>query len=932
MAIIQSGASATQWTIDTTSDAGRVTVYDQYGNAMSDVNSLSNVLNALNAVVTIVLGGQATLGINVGSTSGTLTLSFEATIDNSTWFSINATPVAGGATITSTSANGQWVASTSGFYAIRTRVSVFTSGSMTVSILVTPHISAGIAQTVSGTVSQGTANTLSNAWPMEVTDGTNVLGTSSHPIKIDPTGTTTQPVSGTVTSNIGTTNGLALDTSVNGILVAQGSTTSGESGPLIQGAVTTAAPTYTTAKTSPLSLTTVGALRIDGSAVTQPVSGTVTANIGTSGSLALDASVTGLQVSQGSTTSGQKGDLTLGAVTTSAPSYTTAQTSPLSLTTSGALRIDGSAVTQPVSGTVTSNIGTTNGLSLDTSVNGILVSQGSTTSGEKGPLIQGAVTTSAPSYVTTQTSPLSLTTAGALRTDSSATTQPVSGTVTANAGAGTFTVSGTVTNNQGTANTVANAWPIKVTDGTNTTAVKAASTIAITTDPSLVVAISPNSIAAKDRSSIGFGSQMTSPISGSDNGIARSIRVGEFGTQRTTSEVMLWHDAIEGTTVNVFWTQSTTTMTIAQTTGVLTLNNSNITTANTDAIITSQRQFPKYPRNPLYVRFRANITANVAANHTLIEFGLGAPAGVTAIINNGVFYRWTAAGNLNAVFSFGGTEQSTQILSQGSISTTEYYYYDIAVDDDYARFIISDSGGVPIVDTQVDITNTVAYLWSVSHTPSFARVYADATGGGTAIKLNISAHSVQMLDSLFGLTWAEQSAMVLRSAQYSPTAYTATPSFTTDANTTPSVSSGLAAFGGEFIASTYPVSTSNLLEHFAYQVPTPYSLVLTGVNISPDVVSTAFTGGPVSLAFYLWVNASTGNTSTATGGTKIPLGTRFFTSSQVVGNVGTQLMWSPKTPLVCLPGTFIIMGVKSVGTAVTAGVIRHVWTPEGYFI
>ncbi len=45
--------------------------------------------------------------------------------------------------------------------------------------------------------------------------------------------------------------------------LAQASTTSGQSGPLIQGAVTTSAPTYTTAKTNPLSLTTGGLLRVD---------------------------------------------------------------------------------------------------------------------------------------------------------------------------------------------------------------------------------------------------------------------------------------------------------------------------------------------------------------------------------------------------------------------------------------------------------------------------------------------------------------------------------------------------------------------------------------------------------------------------------------------------------------------------------------------
>jgi hypothetical protein len=68
------------------------------------------------------------------------------------------------------------------------------------------------------------------------------------------------------------------------------------------------------------------------------------------------------------------------------------------------------------------------------------VAQGSATAGEKGPLVQGAVTTAAPSYTTAQTSPLSLTTAGAVRVDGSATTQPISGTVTANAGTGTMSV------------------------------------------------------------------------------------------------------------------------------------------------------------------------------------------------------------------------------------------------------------------------------------------------------------------------------------------------------------------------------------------------------------------------------------------------------------------------------------------------------------
>ena len=68
-----------------------------------------------------------------------------------------------------------------------------------------------------------------------------------------------------VTANAGTnlnTSALALDASVNGLLLAQASSTAGEKGPLVQGAVTTSSPTYVAGETSPLSLDTTGALRI----------------------------------------------------------------------------------------------------------------------------------------------------------------------------------------------------------------------------------------------------------------------------------------------------------------------------------------------------------------------------------------------------------------------------------------------------------------------------------------------------------------------------------------------------------------------------------------------------------------------------------------------------------------------------------------------
>lgn len=357
------------------------------------------------------------------------------------------------------------------------------------------------------------------------------------------------PATGNLITSSGSGSG-ATEATLAKLTLTQGSTTSGQSGALVQGAVTTAAPSYTTAQTSPLSLTTAGGLRTDSSSIAGATTSTGNGVVGTgvqrvaiasdntafsvnaiqsgtwnitnvSGTISLptgaatEASLVKLTLAQGSTTSGQTGALVLGAVTTAAPSYTTAQSNPFSLTTSGGLRtdsstiagtttstgngvvgagvqrvaiasdntafsvnavqsgtwtvqpgntanttawkVDGSAVTQPISaaslplpsGASTSALQTTGNTSLasiDTNLALLPLAQASTTSGQSGPLLQGAVTTAAPSYTTAKTNPLSLTTAGALRVDASATTQPISGTVTANQG-GTWNitnVSGTV--------------------------------------------------------------------------------------------------------------------------------------------------------------------------------------------------------------------------------------------------------------------------------------------------------------------------------------------------------------------------------------------------------------------------------------------------------------------------------------------------------
>lgn len=79
------------------------------------------------------------------------------------------------------------------------------------------------------------------------------------------------------------------------------------------------------------------------------VIGTVTANIGTSGFLALDATLAKLTITPGTAIGSNTLAMIGGHVTTVSPTYTNGNINQLSLTTAGALRIDGSGVIHPVS-------------------------------------------------------------------------------------------------------------------------------------------------------------------------------------------------------------------------------------------------------------------------------------------------------------------------------------------------------------------------------------------------------------------------------------------------------------------------------------------------------------------------------------------------------------------------------------------------------
>lgn len=109
-------------------------------------------------------------------------------------------------------------------------------------------------------------------------------------------GTNTATVKAASTAALATDTALVVAISPNSSgSVAQASTTSGQTGALVQGAVTTAAPSYTTAQTSPLSLDAAGNLRVVPLAVTATANGATASRI----NAAASTNATSLKASAG---------------------------------------------------------------------------------------------------------------------------------------------------------------------------------------------------------------------------------------------------------------------------------------------------------------------------------------------------------------------------------------------------------------------------------------------------------------------------------------------------------------------------------------------------------------------------------------------------------------------------------------------------------
>ena len=253
-----------------------------------------------------------------------------------------------------------------------------------------------------------------NSWPLiDIFDGTTHgtfnadggLATHLNNTSVAVTGTfwqTTQPISA---ASLPLPTGAATAANQTGVQVAQGGATAAASAVQSGGVFNSVAPTLTTGQGAALQLTAAGSLHatVDN---TNP-NGQTTMSASAPVVIASDQSAVATKAASGAFVAGSIADLAHGQGTMAA-------SVPVAIASNqSAVPISAASLPLPTGAATSANQPSNAAI-------------GSTTSGQTGGLTMGAVTTAAPTYTTAQTNPLSLTTAGALRTDSSATTQPIS--------------------------------------------------------------------------------------------------------------------------------------------------------------------------------------------------------------------------------------------------------------------------------------------------------------------------------------------------------------------------------------------------------------------------------------------------------------------------------------------------------------------------
>ena len=412
----------------------------------------------------------------------------------------------------------------------------------------------------------------------------------------------------------------------------------------------------------------------------------------------------------------------------------------------------------------------------------------------------------------------------------------------------------------------------------------------------------------------------------------RSIRTDRIGSLASAQNTLLFSEYFEGTTLSASRLLSTlTTMTAVQTALGLTLNAGNITTLNTNATITSLKQFARYQRAPMHAKFR--LRAKWESN-SVIEFGFGAQTGATAQAV-GAYFQITAGGVTQGVLTFNGVD-TTSAFTLPSGWQNNYYTWDIIMDDDEVKFFVQDtSTGYIVAETGIKLSATQQKLWNATRLPVFVRIINTASAPAVAPFVVVSGIDVVQLGTLPNKPWPQTAASNGQGSYVIPTTFAQSPTWANSAapanSTLSNTAAGATTLGGLFsFVAVAGAATDYAL--FGYQVPAPYTFVCTGIDIDTWNTGAAVATTPHLLVWGAGVDQSAVSLATA-GITRIPLGAQVLPVGAAVGALANRVSVDfSHGPLVTNAGRFFTIILRMpVATATASQVVQGLVTLRGYF-
>ena len=420
--------------------------------------------------------------------------------------------------------------------------------------------------------------------------------------------------------------------------------------------------------------------------------------------------------------------------------------------------------------------------------------------------------------------------------------------------------------------------------------------------------------------------------SGYHDGNYRHLRMDRAGGQALALNNSLLTESFEGTVFpSSRWAILVNGWNVTQTaaTGLL-LNSTNVTTATTGYCIKSLRAFPKMQRAPLHLKARAKISH---FSNAVAEIGFGDATAFNGVNTNGAYWQYTTGGVVQPVLTYNGVDVTGAAVT--GLNAANFYTFDVLVDDSEARFMVQDSAtGLIIAERVIKLPITQAKFFAATRLFALARMY-NVTSPATAPQMTVSMLDVFMLDEVMDLPWAHQMAASGLPLEVNPVTFASTVNWANSAAaasaTLSNTAAGYALLMGRFqFAAVAGAETDYAL--FGFASPSPYAMVITGIDIDTFNMGAAVAGTPTNLEWWLGYDQSALSLATA-GINRVGLGGQDFAIGDAIGKRAARVDVDFKDGVrITNPGRFTTIILKMpVGTATASQIIRGTVNVRGHW-